>query len=58
MAVARLYPEPEQGKKDASLKIKEVGLNAGHLSQARIVLRESRDLADEVPARSSLPITS
>ena len=45
MAVALAFPETQQGKKRTSLKIKEVGLNAGYISQARFVLRNNPKLA-------------
>lgn len=58
MATALAYPETEQGKrKGTSLKIKEVGLNSGYISQARFVLRNCRDKAIEVLRNSKYPLT-
>lgn len=48
MAVALAYPNPEQGKRETSLKIKEVGINAGYISQARFIIRHCLDKAEEV----------
>ena len=50
MVVAKIYPEPEQGKRVTSFATKEVA--AASLSQARTVLRYSidDDLADNVLA--------
>lgn len=47
MAVAKAFPNPQQGKK-TSLEIKEV--SGGMLSQARTVLRLAPDLVDQVLA--------
>jgi hypothetical protein len=48
MATAMIYPGTEQGKKSASLRIKEV--NGGYLSQARIVRKWAPELAQAVLA--------
>ena len=41
MAMAMAFPNTEQGKRQTSLKIKEVGINSGYISQARYVLRNN-----------------
>ncbi len=46
MAVAKIYPETEQGKQSTSVKITEV--SSGYLSHARTVLQFAPDLADGV----------
>ena len=46
MAVAKLYPESQQGRKGTSLKIKEV--NQGSVSQARTVLKHLPEMAELV----------
>lgn len=48
MAVAKLYPEPKQGRKDTSLKNNEV--SGGYVRQARTVLQWVPELADRVLA--------
>lgn len=58
MATALAYPNIEQGKRETSLKIKEVGLNAGYISQARFVLRHCRDKAEEVLRNADYPLTT
>ena len=50
MVAACIFSRPEQGKRKTSLKIKEVGVNAGSLSQARTVIRYAPELVDEVKA--------
>lgn len=57
MATALAYPNSEQGKRETSLKIKEVGINAGYVSQARFVLRNCRDKAIEVLRNAKYPLT-
>lgn len=46
MAVARIYPEGNQGKKSTSLKINDV--NGGYLRQARTVLKYASDISNNV----------
>ncbi|MFZ1324682.1 MAG: hypothetical protein WAT67_01425 [Candidatus Contendobacter sp.] len=46
MAVAVAYPETQQGKRKTSLIFKEVGINAGYVSQARFVLRHCLEKAE------------
>ena len=48
MAVAKIYPEPEQGKRKTSLDSKQVGISKTNLSFARTVLQYAPDLADNV----------
>jgi ParB-like nuclease family protein len=50
MVAACLFPEPEQGKRQTSLKINEVGVSAAYVRQARTVLALAPDLVDEVKA--------
>ena len=59
MAIALAYPEAEKLKRkdSSSLKIKELGLNAGYISQARFVLRNCRDKAEEVLRNAKYPLT-
>ncbi len=47
MAVAKIYPDTQQGKK-TSLKINEVSVSSGYIRQARTVLKHLPDLADNV----------
>ena len=55
MAVAMIYPEPEQGKSKTSVIITEVGFAASYLSHARTVLRHSPELARSGPPIASHP---
>ena len=57
--MALAYPEAEKIKRkdSGSLKIKELGLNAGYISQARFVLRNCRDKALEVLRNAKYPLT-
>jgi hypothetical protein len=48
MVAARLFPEPEQGKRTTCLDIKQVGVSKTAISQARTVLALAPDLVDEV----------
>ncbi len=50
MAVAKIYPETEQGKRKTSLKNSEVGVSRQYIGFARTVLRYAPDLADNVLA--------
>ena len=53
MAVAKIYPEPEQGKRKTSLETKQVGISKTNLSFARTVLAYAPDLATNVLTGSS-----
>jgi len=48
MAVAKIYPDTEQGKRKTSLETKQVGVSKTNLSFARTVLQYAPDLADNV----------
>ena len=51
MAVAKIYPEPEKGKRTDLLKNSTgLGFDKAYLSHARTVLRHEPDLADNVLA--------
>jgi hypothetical protein len=52
MAMAMMYPESRQGKKDAALPNLVGKFTAERLRQARAVLRHSRSLAERVPKGS------
>ena len=59
MGIALAFPDPEKIKRkdSGSLKIKELNVNAGYVSQARFVLRNCRDKAIEVLRNSKYPLT-
>lgn len=51
MVAACIFPEPEKGGRGKkALTIKEIGVNAGSLSQARTVIRYAPELVDDVKA--------
>ena len=52
MAVAKIYPDTEQGKRKTSLETKQVGVSKTNLSFARTVLQYAPDLAAGVLAGS------
>ncbi len=58
MATALAYPNPEErGRGKKSLIIKDFNINQGYLSQARFVLRNCRDKAEEVLRNAKYPLT-
>ena len=61
MAIALAYPEAmrykAKGRSLDSLIIKESGVNSGYISQARFVLRNCRDKAEEVLRNAKYPLT-
>ena len=58
MAVALAFPETRQGKKRTSSKIEEVNVASGYVSQARFVLRNCRDKAEEVLRNPHYPLST
>ena len=55
MATALAYPDSEQGKRKTSLLNNEV--SGGYIRQARFVLRNCRDKAEEVLRNAKYPLT-
>ena len=56
MAVAKIYPEPEKGKRTDLLKNStSLGFDKAYLSRARTVLQYAPDLADNVLAGTRKP---
>ena len=53
MAVAKIYPDSEQGKRKTSLKNSEVGVSRQYIGFARTVLEYAPDLADNVLSGSA-----
>ena len=53
MAVAKIYPEPEQGKRKTSLETKQVGISRTNLSFTRTALQYAPHLANNVLTGSS-----
>jgi hypothetical protein len=46
--VACLFPEPEQGKRETCLDLKQVAVSKAAISQARTIIRCAPDLVEEV----------